>query len=68
MQQAETIIQLGTDYTLLMEKLAFDYKTSVIGNSRILHANCFKWLSRVPENTIHVIVTDPPYGVDETQV
>src|SRR5579883_548538 len=65
MQQAETITQPETDYTLVMEKLTFDYKTSVIGHSRILHADCFEWLSRVPENTIHAIVTDPPYGVKE---
>jgi site-specific DNA-methyltransferase (adenine-specific) len=65
MQQAETIPQPETDYTLVMEKLTFDYKTSVIGRSRILHADCFEWLSRVPENTIHAIVTDPPYGVKE---
>jgi len=33
--------------------------------SRVLHADCFEWLSRVPENSIHAIVTDPPYGVKE---
>jgi DNA modification methylase len=65
MQQVKTIPQPETDYTLVMENLAFDYKTSVIGHSRILHADCFEWLSRVPENTIHAIVTDPPYGVKE---
>ena len=47
------------------ESLAFDYPTERIGQSRILHADCFEWLSRVPENTLHAIVTDPPYGVKE---
>jgi site-specific DNA-methyltransferase (adenine-specific) len=45
--------------------LAFDYAHQVIGRSLILHADCFEWLSRIPENTLHAIVTDPPYGVKE---
>ncbi len=36
-----------------------------IGNSRIIHADCLEWLGRMPENSIHGIVTDPPYGVKE---
>jgi site-specific DNA-methyltransferase (adenine-specific) len=42
-----------------------DYTSEVIGRCRILHADCFEWLSRIPENSIHAIVTDPPYGVKE---
>ena len=48
-----------------IKDLAFDYRAEVIGRSLILHADCFEWLSRVPENSIHAIVTDPPYGVKE---
>ena len=47
------------------ESLAFDYPTERIGHSRIIRADCFDWLARVPENTLHAIVTDPPYGVKE---
>ena len=47
------------------EPLAFDYPTDRIGRSRILRADCLDWLSRVPENTLHAIVTDPPYGMKE---
>lgn len=65
MEQVETIIQARTDYTPLLNEMAFDYRTAIIGNSRILHADCFEWLSRIPANTIHAIVTDPPYGVKE---
>ncbi|WP_335073935.1 hypothetical protein [Nostoc sp.] len=36
-----------------------------MGKSVILHADCFEWLSRIPENSIHAVVTDPPYGVKE---
>ena len=45
--------------------LTFDYDFETIGKSQILHADCFEWLSRLPENTLHAIVTDPPYGVKE---
>ncbi len=41
----------------------FPHKT--IGQSLIIHADCFQWLNGVPENTLHAIVTDPPYGVKE---
>ncbi len=48
-----------------MLKWSFDYKSEKIGKSIILHADCFEWLSRIPENSIHAVVTDPPYGVKE---
>ncbi len=46
-------------------KIAFDYEARKVGHSIILHGDCFEWLSKVPENTIHAVVTDPPYGVKE---
>ncbi len=46
-------------------KLALDYRSETIGSSTIVHADCFEWLSRIPENSLHAIVTDPPYGVKE---
>ncbi len=49
----------------VIEQLAFDYRSETIGRSLIVHADCFEWLGRVPENSIHAIVTDPPYGVKE---
>jgi site-specific DNA-methyltransferase (adenine-specific) len=49
----------------VMAQLVFDYRSEEIGRSRIVHADCFEWLSRIPENIIHAIVTDPPYGVKE---
>jgi site-specific DNA-methyltransferase (adenine-specific) len=42
-----------------------DYRFRVIGGSLIIQADCFEWMSRAPENSIHAIVTDPPYGVKE---
>jgi len=46
-------------------KFAFEYDNEQVGGSLIVHADCLEWLSRVPENSIHAIVTDPPYGVKE---
>jgi len=45
--------------------LTLDYRSESIGRSHILHADAFEWLSRIPENSLHGIVTDPPYGVKE---
>lgn len=46
-------------------ELALDYKHQSVGRSLLLHADCFEWLCRIPENSLHAIVTDPPYGVKE---
>jgi site-specific DNA-methyltransferase (adenine-specific) len=44
---------------------ALDYRRHQVGQSLIVHADCLEWLGRLPENSIHGIVTDPPYGVKE---
>src|SRR5215210_8649085 len=51
--------------TGLLKQLVLNYRSKVIGHSCVLHADCFEWLSRLPENSLHAIVTDPPYGVKE---
>lgn len=48
-----------------MKHLTLDYESHSFGNAHIVHADCFEWLSRIPENSLHAIVTDPPYGVKE---
>lgn len=45
--------------------LTLDYDCARVGASWIVHADCMEWLSRLPENSIHAIVTDPPYGIKE---
>jgi len=45
--------------------LAFDYEARKMGGSLIVKADCFEWLAKVQENTLHAVVTDPPYGVKE---
>ncbi len=46
-------------------RLALDYEHEAIGRSCIVHADCFEWLSRLPVDSLHAVVTDPPYGVKE---
>lgn len=45
--------------------LALDYQAHEIGRSEIVHADGFEWLGRLPERSLHAVVTDPPYGVKE---
>lgn len=45
--------------------LALGYRSEAVGRSRIVHADCFEWLERIPQGSLHAIVTDPPYGVKE---
>lgn len=35
------------------------------GNAQIVNANCFDWLLGRRSNSIHAVVTDPPYGLIE---
>jgi DNA modification methylase len=35
------------------------------GGATLFHADCFDWLPRQRDNTIHAVVTDPPYGLHE---
>ncbi len=35
------------------------------GKSTIVHADCFDWIEQQEGNTIHAVVTDPPYGLYE---
>lgn len=48
--------------------LVLDYPSQVIGQSRIVHADCLEWLERLPEASLHAVVTDPPYGIKEYEV
>ena len=49
-------------------ELSGDYKYDRIGNCLILQADCFSWLNRLPSNSIHAVVTAPPYGVKEYEL
>jgi len=40
-------------------------KPVAIGKATLIHADCFDWLEQQRDNSIHAVVTDPPYGLHE---
>ncbi len=36
-----------------------------VGKAILFHADCFDWIERQDDNSIHAVVTDPPYGLHE---
>ncbi len=40
-------------------------RTSTNGRAKLVEADCFEWLRVQPANSIHAVVTDPPYGLVE---
>src|SRR5207237_836564 len=42
-----------------------NFEAARIGNTTLFHADCVEWIARQNDNTIHAVVTDPPYGLDE---
>lgn len=42
-----------------------NYQSQSFIYTEAVHADCFEWLERLPENSLHAIVTDPPYGIKE---
>lgn len=48
------------DQGVIENSRSFSYK-----NTRLDLADCFDWLRNAKENSLHAIVTDPPYGLIE---
>ena len=40
-------------------------KTFSFLKSELHHDDCFSWVERRPPNSVHAVVTDPPYGLHE---
>jgi site-specific DNA-methyltransferase (adenine-specific) len=53
------------EVSLLRQHFGLDYEVSVFTTSLALRADCFEWMRRIPPDSLHAIVTDPPYGVKE---
>ncbi len=49
----------------LVETYGLDYVRHEFHLTLAVHADCFEWMGRIPQASIHAIVTDPPYGVKE---
>lgn len=52
----------------LQQVYALDYRHTLFTNTLAVHADCFEWMKRVPKDSVHAIVTDPPYGVKEYEL
>jgi site-specific DNA-methyltransferase (adenine-specific) len=50
---------------LLQDRFGLGYETRAFTSSVAIHADCFEWLRKIPADSIHAVVTDPPYGVKE---
>jgi DNA modification methylase len=46
-------------------KVNLDWPSISFGKTTLFHADCFDWLRPQPPNSIHAVVTDPPYGLFE---
>jgi len=40
-------------------------KSYSVGRAKLFETDCISWLQRQPENSVHAVVTDPPYGLIE---
>jgi len=53
---------------IIYNDFVLNFKAEEIYDSLIINADSFDWLCKIPEQSIHAIVTDPPYGVKEYEV
>jgi site-specific DNA-methyltransferase (adenine-specific) len=56
--------RLRTDSAANVHRVSLDPAVEV-GQAKLYHADCFEWLAEQSPNSIHAVVTDPPYGVVE---
>ncbi len=66
-----TTLSKVTQSPVERDPLRRGFPTRSIGNtsgSFIVYANSFDWLDAIPENSLHALVTDPPYGVKEYEL
>lgn len=41
------------------------FRSFAFGRAKLVEADCFDWLRQQAENSVHAVVTDPPYGLVE---
>ena len=68
-RESRGVYRLGGDYGAELQRPLFEVaaqrKPLTFGGATLFHANALDWLARQPENSIHAVVTDPPYGLQE---
>jgi len=55
----------GASAVALAEPVAMPAPASRAGGYETVLGDCFEWLARRAESSIHAVVTDPPYGLRE---
>ncbi len=53
------------DTNTFLSEFILDYQHQFFEHSLILKGDCFEWMRKIRTESIHAIVTDPPYGVKE---
>ena len=41
------------------------FRIETFGQATVVHADCMEWLKQQARNSVHAVVTDPPYGLVE---
>lgn len=66
MDRAQYVLNgFDTDRSLPAEQTIEAEAQFDFGRACLLHEDCSSWLDRQPPNSIHAVVTDPPYGLVE---
>lgn len=68
-RESRGVYRLGGNYGAELQRPLFEVaaqrKPFTFGGATLFHANALDWLPEQPDNSIHAIVTDPPYGLQE---
>jgi DNA modification methylase len=62
-----TIRETATRYEAVEPQTRQDPSSRMFafGRAKLIESDCFEWLRRQEQNSIHAVVTDPPYGLVE---
>jgi len=55
----------GGEVIPLLRPCSADFASVRIGSAELVNADCLDWLASRERNSIHAVVTDPPYGLQE---
>lgn len=64
MDRAQYVLKEFLDGASATEE-ALPHDVYVHGSATLLQIDCLHWLERQPQNSVHAVVTDPPYGLVE---
>lgn len=68
-RESRGVYRLSGDYGAELQRPLFEATTKkepfTFGRATLFHANALDWLADQPDNSIHAVVTDPPYGLQE---